>query len=127
VEWIGGSILSSLFIFQQVWISKAEYDEPGEGEGDTCRSCWSFGASSAFSLADPVRLVGVALHTPQRDARGMPVPWDPRAVLCSAFFFSTRSACAIKKKRNTLLKLVQRITSCWRFVRLAVQRVLHWP
>ena len=27
--WIGGSILSSLSTFQQMWISKAEYDEAG--------------------------------------------------------------------------------------------------
>lgn len=27
--WIGGSILSSLTTFQQMWISKAEYDESG--------------------------------------------------------------------------------------------------
>jgi actin-related protein len=27
--WIGGSILSSLSTFQQMWISKSEYDESG--------------------------------------------------------------------------------------------------
>jgi len=27
--WIGGSILSSLQTFQQMWISKQEYDESG--------------------------------------------------------------------------------------------------
>lgn len=27
--WIGGSILSSLSTFQQMWISKPEYDESG--------------------------------------------------------------------------------------------------
>jgi actin-related protein len=27
--WIGGSILASLGTFQQMWISKAEYDEEG--------------------------------------------------------------------------------------------------
>ena len=27
--WIGGSILSSLQTFQQLWISKQEYDESG--------------------------------------------------------------------------------------------------
>ena len=27
--WIGGSILSSLSTFQQMWISKTEYDESG--------------------------------------------------------------------------------------------------
>jgi len=27
--WIGGSILASLATFQQMWISKAEYDESG--------------------------------------------------------------------------------------------------
>jgi actin len=27
--WIGGSILSSLSTFQQMWISKEEYDETG--------------------------------------------------------------------------------------------------
>jgi len=27
--WIGGSILSSLSTFQQMWISKEEYDESG--------------------------------------------------------------------------------------------------
>ncbi len=27
--WIGGSILASLSTFQQMWISKAEYDETG--------------------------------------------------------------------------------------------------
>ena len=29
--WIGGSILSSLSTFQQMWISKQEYDESGPG------------------------------------------------------------------------------------------------
>jgi len=29
--WIGGSILTSLSTFQQMWISKAEYDESGPG------------------------------------------------------------------------------------------------
>ena len=28
--WIGGSILSSLSTFQQMWISRQEYDEAGE-------------------------------------------------------------------------------------------------
>ena len=29
--WIGGSILASLSTFQQMWISKEEYDEAGPG------------------------------------------------------------------------------------------------
>ena len=29
--WIGGSILASLSTFQQMWITKAEYDESGPG------------------------------------------------------------------------------------------------
>ena len=29
--WIGGSILASLSSFQQMWISKEEYDECGPG------------------------------------------------------------------------------------------------
>ncbi|MCH7505027.1 actin, cytoplasmic 2, partial [PVC group bacterium] len=29
--WIGGSILASLSTFQQMWISKKEYDESGPG------------------------------------------------------------------------------------------------
>lgn len=29
--WIGGSILASLSTFQQMWISKIEYDESGPG------------------------------------------------------------------------------------------------
>ena len=29
--WIGGSILASLSTFQQMWISKEEYDESGPG------------------------------------------------------------------------------------------------
>ena len=29
--WIGGSILSSLTTFEQMWISKQEYDEAGAG------------------------------------------------------------------------------------------------
>jgi len=29
--WIGGSILSSLSTFQQMWITKEEYDEAGPG------------------------------------------------------------------------------------------------
>ena len=29
--WIGGSILASLGTFQQMWVSKAEYDELGPG------------------------------------------------------------------------------------------------
>ncbi|VDM92509.1 unnamed protein product, partial [Onchocerca ochengi] len=28
--WIGGSILASLGAFQQMWISRAEYDEEGK-------------------------------------------------------------------------------------------------
>jgi actin beta/gamma 1 len=31
--WIGGSILASLSTFQQMWISKQEYDESGPGRG----------------------------------------------------------------------------------------------
>ena len=31
--WIGGSILASLSTFQQMWISKQEYDESGPGIG----------------------------------------------------------------------------------------------
>jgi actin len=31
--WIGGSILASLSTFQQMWISKSEYDESGECGG----------------------------------------------------------------------------------------------
>ena len=29
--WIGGSILASLSTFQEMWISKQEYDEAGPG------------------------------------------------------------------------------------------------
>ena len=29
--WIGGSIVSSLSTFQQMWISRQEYDESGPG------------------------------------------------------------------------------------------------
>lgn len=29
--WIGGSILSSLTTFQDMWVTKAEYDESGPG------------------------------------------------------------------------------------------------
>ena len=29
--WIGGSILASLSTFQQMWITKQEYDESGPG------------------------------------------------------------------------------------------------
>jgi actin-related protein len=29
--WIGESIISSLFAFQQMWISRADYDEIGPG------------------------------------------------------------------------------------------------
>lgn len=36
--WIGGSILSSLSTFQQMWITKAEYDE--EGPGVVHRKCF---------------------------------------------------------------------------------------
>jgi actin-related protein len=28
-SWIGGSVVSSLSTFQQMWITKAEYDESG--------------------------------------------------------------------------------------------------
>lgn len=34
--WIGGSILASLGTFQQLWVSKAEYDEQGPGCVDKC-------------------------------------------------------------------------------------------
>ena len=36
--WIGGSILASLHTFQQMWISKAEYDESGPSIVD--RKCF---------------------------------------------------------------------------------------
>lgn len=29
--WIGGSILASLSTFQQMWITRSEYDEQGSG------------------------------------------------------------------------------------------------
>lgn len=35
--WIGGSILASLGTFQQMWVSRAEYDEEGSGVLD--RKC----------------------------------------------------------------------------------------
>jgi len=35
--WIGGSILASLGSFQQMWISKQEYEEGGKGQVD--RKC----------------------------------------------------------------------------------------
>lgn len=35
--WIGGSILASLGTFQQMWVSKAEYDENGASISD--RKC----------------------------------------------------------------------------------------
>ncbi|KOX71963.1 Actin, indirect flight muscle [Melipona quadrifasciata] len=37
--WIGGSILASLSTFQQMWISKQEYDESGPGISCTVRGC----------------------------------------------------------------------------------------
>merc|ERR1712168_512840 len=36
-SWIGGSILASLGSFQQMWISKHEYEENGKGQVD--RKC----------------------------------------------------------------------------------------
>jgi actin len=36
--WIGGSILASLSTFQNMWISKQEYDE--SGSGIVHRSAW---------------------------------------------------------------------------------------
>jgi actin-related protein len=36
-SWIGASILASLGTFQQMWVSKAEYDE--EGSGAVERKC----------------------------------------------------------------------------------------
>ena len=36
-SWIGGSILASLGSFQQMWISKAEYEESGKSQVD--RKC----------------------------------------------------------------------------------------
>ncbi|CAG2180294.1 unnamed protein product [Oppiella nova] len=35
--WIGGSILASLGTFQQMWISKQEYEEGGKAQVD--RKC----------------------------------------------------------------------------------------
>jgi len=50
--WIGGSILASLSTFQQMWISKQEYDESGPqivrktnnsgSDAATCRRCLFF-------------------------------------------------------------------------------------
>ena len=36
-SWIGGSILASLGTFQQMWISKQEYEESGKSQVD--RKC----------------------------------------------------------------------------------------
>jgi actin-related protein len=36
-SWIGGSILASLGSFQQMWISKQEYEENGKSQVD--RKC----------------------------------------------------------------------------------------
>ena len=36
--WVGGSILASLSFFQQMWITKEEYDEAGPSI--VYRKCW---------------------------------------------------------------------------------------
>ncbi|CAF89867.1 unnamed protein product, partial [Tetraodon nigroviridis] len=52
--WIGGSILASLSTFQQMWISKQEYDEAGpsivhRNASRSSSSWWSFTASASRS------------------------------------------------------------------------------
>lgn len=39
--WIGGSILSSLSTFQQMWIAKSEYDEAGPSIGERAGLCFA--------------------------------------------------------------------------------------
>jgi actin-related protein len=38
--WIGGSVLANTSTFQQMWISKEEYDESGPSIAYRRRSCW---------------------------------------------------------------------------------------
>lgn len=50
-SWIGGSILASLSTFQQMWISKQDYDE--SGPSIVHRKC--FGVEASSSCAAPTR------------------------------------------------------------------------
>ena len=50
--WIGGSILASLSTFQQMWISKQEYDE--SGPQIVHRKCFSVGGGAGPGALDRV-------------------------------------------------------------------------
>merc|ERR1711924_418629 len=58
--WIGGSILSSLSTFQQMWISKGEYDESGpqsctgSASEDLHTKCLCFAPASNHAMWDGV-------------------------------------------------------------------------
>merc|ERR1719284_1276646 len=63
--WIGGSILSSLSTFQQMWISKGEYDESGptivQREVLLSSPCWRAASRSnsvVWRLIQSLRFTG---------------------------------------------------------------------
>ncbi|DAZ99140.1 TPA: hypothetical protein N0F65_010224 [Lagenidium giganteum] len=98
--WIGGSILSSLSTFQQMWISKAEYDESGPSivhrktiasalstmtlDGDGARAISAFtngvyatGEELLDAFLQAEHFASVALSRLQKDPMAMPPSmWD---------------------------------------------------
>ena len=57
--WIGGSILSSLSTFQQMWISKAEYDE--SGPSIVHRKCWYISRNISVCIIESVHDVKIII------------------------------------------------------------------
>ncbi|CAE8632359.1 unnamed protein product, partial [Polarella glacialis] len=95
--WIGGSILSSLSTFQQMWISKGEYDE--SGPTIVHRKCTPSEVHS-FSLPLPQRFtVSGALplrfhmdYSVSQTIRNCVISWQPRLVALSQCLASPTSA-----------------------------------
>merc|ERR1719337_543800 len=88
--WIGGSILSSLSTFQQMWISKAEYDE--SGPAIVHRKCFS-----AFRAASPE-----AVRSRVEPEKGSPARHAPAAPTVS-----TRSVKLVYSKKKTASRAMQ--------------------
>jgi actin-related protein len=97
--WIGGSILSSLSTFQQMWVSKTEYDELGPSVvhrkcklGATRRGHWTphslLTLTVPFSLPPPPRAHPVSC-LPRRQASNFVSPSQPCNDRSSSFIGST--------------------------------------
>ena len=61
-SWIGASILASLGTFQQMWVSKAEYEAAVGGHSDSDLSADGGSVSDSGAAAAPAAAGGAAEH-----------------------------------------------------------------